>query len=193
MPARDAHAYAISSSVDSEVSTVNIRIAIGHAAALARGARTRLLWLGLLAISLVPVVPLVAQAATIIVNTTVDSLAPPAGACSLRAAIVAANTNTAVGGCPAGSATVTDTIVLPCGTYTLGIAGADEDANASGDLDIAGDLILTGAGARTTIIDGGGIDRVFEIRTGTVTISDVTIRGGALISAAASLSRPRAR
>ena len=158
---------------------MNVRIPPRHVSATTRGARSLLLGLGLLTMSLVPVVPLVAQATTIIVNTTVDSLTLPAGACSLRAAILAANTNTAVGGCLAGSATVTDTIILPCGTYTLSIAGANEDANATGDLDIAGDLIITGAGARTTIIDGSGIiDQVFEIRTGTVTISDMTITGG---------------
>src|SRR3989304_3589711 len=55
-----------------------------------------------------------------------------------------------------------DTIVIPAGTITLtGIAAAD--ANATGDLDLTKNLTLQGAGPGTTIIDGGGIDRVIEI------------------------------
>lgn len=56
-----------------------------------------------------------------------------------------------------------DTIVVPVGTYTLSIAGAGEDANASGDLDITANLTINGAGGATTIIDGAGLVRVFEV------------------------------
>jgi len=89
--------------------------------------------------------------------------------CSLREAVIAANAN-------AGA----DTITLPAGTYTLSIAGAGEAASQTGDLDITQSLTLTGAGSATTIIDGGAIDRVFEIIGGTTTvsISGVTIRNG---------------
>jgi len=58
------------------------------------------------------------------------------------------------------------TITVPAGTYTLAIAGQGENAAATGDLDIAANMTLTGAGATSTIIDGGGIDRVFEIMNG---------------------------
>jgi CSLREA domain-containing protein len=54
-------------------------------------------------------------AAAITVNTTDDELNAD-GDCSLREAIVAANTDTAVDACPAGSGA--DTINLPAGTYT---------------------------------------------------------------------------
>jgi len=72
-----------------------------------------------------------------------------------------------------------DTIVIPPGTITL-TGAADENENASGDLDIRKDLTIQGAGAGTTIIDGGGIDRVFHIFSfGTnVAISRLTIRNG---------------
>ena len=70
-----------------------------------------------------------------------------------------------------------DTIVIPAGTITL-TGAAGEDANASGDLDITKNLTLQGAGAGLTIIDGGGLDRVFEIFGVTVSISNVTIRNG---------------
>ena len=42
---------------------------------------------------------------------------------------------------------------------------ASENANVSGDLDIldGGDLTIQGNGNANTIIDGGAIDRVFDI------------------------------
>ena len=56
-----------------------------------------------------------AQATNITVTTTSDELNGD-GDCSLREAIVAANTNAAVDACPAG--TGADTITLPAGTFT---------------------------------------------------------------------------
>ncbi|MBK9131760.1 MAG: DUF11 domain-containing protein [Gammaproteobacteria bacterium] len=89
--------------------------------------------------------------------------------CTLRAAIQQANAWPG-----------TDSIVLPAGTYTLSIAGAGENAAASGDLDITDTLNLGGAGAAAAIIDGGGIDRVVDIAGGVaVRITGVTIRNGA--------------
>ena len=63
--------------------------------------------------------------ATIDVNTTSDTIADD-GFCSLREAVIAANTNTAsgasVGECAAGEAAPTvDVINIPAGTYTLTI------------------------------------------------------------------------
>ena len=86
---------------------------------------------------------------------------------SLREAVIAANNTSG-----------TDTIMLLTGNYML--AGAiGENAAASGDLDITDDLAIIGAGSATTIIDGGGNDRVFDVRSGaTVTISDLTIQNG---------------
>jgi hypothetical protein len=75
------------------------------------------------------------------------------------------------------AATPGDTIVIPPGTITL-TGPAGEHANASGDLDITKNLAIQGAGAGATIIDGGGIDKVFHILSGaTVAISDLTISG----------------
>src|SRR5262249_44553134 len=89
------------------------------------------------------------------------------GHISLRSAIMAAD---ARGG--------TNTIKLPSGTYALTIAGAGEDASATGDLDITSNITIKGAGSSKTIIDGNNLDRVFQIQRGTTTISDVTIRHG---------------
>ena len=119
------------------------------------------------------------HAAPITVNSAADVIADD-GVCTLREAITAANTDTALGAtpgeCPAGSGA--DTITVPAGTYTLSIPGADEDANASGDLDITADLTINGAGAAATIIDGAALDRVFHIAGVTVEISGATIQNG---------------
>jgi CSLREA domain-containing protein/LPXTG-motif cell wall-anchored protein len=120
-----------------------------------------------------------AQAATFTVNSTADAVdATPgngvcatAGAvCTLRAAIQEAN---ALAG--------DDIITVPAGTFTLTIAGTGEELAATGDLDIRSNITINGAGAGTSIIDGGALDRVFHIITGTstVNISSVTIRNGA--------------
>jgi CSLREA domain-containing protein len=121
-------------------------------------------------------------AATITVTTTVDELTDPGPGtgCSLREAIQAANTDTAFGGCPAGSGT--DVITLPAGIYILTIGGVD-DTNAGGDLDILTSLTINGAGLSNTIINGNGgvtTDRTINVLgTGAaVSISGVTIAGG---------------
>jgi CSLREA domain-containing protein len=124
--------------------------------------------------------PTAAHADTIIhVDTTDDELKSD-GDCSLREAIRAANSDTAVDACLAGSGA--DTIILPAGIYTLTIGGIVEYEAATGDLNITDDLTLIGAGASTTIVDGGALDRVFHIdRFGvgvTVEMSGMTIRNG---------------
>jgi predicted outer membrane repeat protein len=74
-----------------------------------------------------------------------------------------------------------DTINLPAGTFTLTLAGANEDLGATGDLDITKNLTITGAGAATTTINTAAAwdDRVFHVVTGiTFSISGATISGG---------------
>jgi CSLREA domain-containing protein len=125
-----------------------------------------------LLLALLPLASVHAEA-HIFVTTTEDELNPD-GECSLREAIQAANTDTAVDACGAGSEA--DIIDLPAGTYVLGIPGADEDGNATGDLDISSDMYIDGYGAAT--IDGAALDRVFHITSGTVSISGLTIQNG---------------
>ncbi|MCG3210703.1 MAG: hypothetical protein FOGNACKC_04334 [Anaerolineae bacterium] len=60
-------------------------------------------------------------------------------------------------------------------------AGANDNGNLSGDLDIYGDLIILGNGAGKTVVDGGANDRIFEIFGGSdVIIRGLTIRGGSV-------------
>jgi CSLREA domain-containing protein/uncharacterized repeat protein (TIGR01451 family) len=145
-----------------------------------RGKSSRFLVCGI-AVALLcwlPARPLMAAVFT--VDSTIDATdAVPgdglcddgAGVCTLRAAVMEANWLSGA-----------DIIDLPSGSYTLSLAGAAEDGAATGDLDVTGDLTLSGAGAGTTIIDGGALDTVIHIDPSqagvTVVMSDITIQSG---------------
>ncbi|WJH32737.1 hypothetical protein N6H14_20950 [Paenibacillus sp. CC-CFT747] len=129
------------------------------------------------------------SAATFTVNSFIDApdtttsdnqcLNTSLNQCTLRAAIMQANAQPGA-----------DTIILPAGTYTLMLAGMDEDESLSGDLDINSDITIIGSNgnregnASGTVIDGGKIDRVFDLNanldyTGfTITLEALTIRNG---------------
>lgn len=130
----------------------------------------------------------IAWAATITVNTTTDEYNGD-GDCSLREAIIAANTDTAVDACAAGSGV--DTIQLPSGIYSFApaLSGSDDDA-AKGDLDINDSLNLTGVGATAPVIDASLIDRVFHVGaqpgSPTLTLTRLVLRRGNPGSAAGS-------
>lgn len=121
------------------------------------------------------------QAAEISVTTTNDTVSDD-GHCSLREAITASYNNTASGvtdgECSAGS-TGADTIILVDGaTYTLS-GSSGENNNASGDLDIRGEVGITVNGGGTATIDGDGVDRVIEIQlNATVSFENITIQNG---------------
>ena len=115
------------------------------------------------------------QAANIAVDVTNDELNGDAD-CSLREAIQAANTDSAVSGCAAGSGA--DTITVPAGTYRLRRVGAGEDGNATGDLDVLQDVTILGAGGFLTVIDGNATDRVLHVLAGTVVVEDVVFQNG---------------
>lgn len=88
------------------------------------------------------------------------------GACSLREAIIAANTEAARGACAAGNGA--DTVTVPAGYYLLSIAGTNEDAARTGDLEPLDPdgLAISGAGARTTYVIADSPDRIFAVPPG---------------------------
>ncbi len=117
-----------------------------------------------------------ARATTFTVTTIADTADGVCDAhCSLREAIIAANANIAT----------VDTITIPAGTFTLTRGGLNEGAASTGDLDILNNLtFINGAGPNSTIIDGGNIDRVFEVFLGkTVQMTGLTIQNGHLDAA----------
>ena len=121
------------------------------------------------------------------VNTTLDSTdTNPGNAqcrnvdtfCSLRAAIQEAN---ALGG--------PDTITLGAHSYqvttvqSVPLGFDEEDAAASGDLDVTSEITIIGANADATVIEGGGdgtrADRVFHVLPGgDLTLRQLTVRDG---------------
>lgn len=122
-----------------------------------------------------------ARGGTISVTTTFDQR-DGGGPCSLREAVDTANSDVDSGGCADVSPAAADRIVLPGGDHHLTRSGSPENANASGDLDVAGDVTIAGPGAALSGIDGNGArtgDRVLYVQSGTLTISGVTIYGGA--------------
>ncbi len=91
--------------------------------------------------------------------------------CSLREAIIAANAYP-------GS----NTTNLPAGTYTLSLAGSNEDGATTGDLDVTDDLTLAGVTSATTVVATRGAafgDRVFQVMPSvTMTATNITVTGG---------------
>lgn len=115
----------------------------------------------------------------ITVTTSADTIADD-GQCSLREAIIAANTNGAYGGCASGGGA--DTIIFGPAFSSptmidLTATGANEDAALTGDLDILESLTISGTGALT--IDGLNSDRVFDVRPGaSLVVTGLAVRNG---------------
>jgi CSLREA domain-containing protein len=109
------------------------------------------------------------------VNTTTDATdtnpgdgrcLTAAGRCSLRAAVQEAN------------AIEVQTVVelSPSTRYRLTLTGTDEDASATGDLDVTGSYLrFKGRGAT---LDAASIDRVLDHHAGFLQVDDLTITGG---------------
>jgi CSLREA domain-containing protein len=110
-----------------------------------------------------------AHAATLSVNSTADEVAND-GACTLREAIIAANTDAASGGCPAGSgADVID----------MGVEGTVALTRELPELDSNIEIDGPGADRFTVRRATGGDYRVFYVRSGsTISITGITVSGG---------------
>jgi CSLREA domain-containing protein len=140
-----------------------------------------------------------ANAATIAVNSKADMRADD-GFCTLREAIIAANTNSpsgpSEGECQAGNPLPQPDIILLFNAsgspdlFTLSLAGRDEDGAATGDLDITESVSIRGQSIGETIVQAGtttanGIDRVFDVVQGSAAIAvafeNLTIRHGLAI------------
>ncbi len=118
-------------------------------------------------------------AATVIQVSTVSDAIATDNRCTLREAVIAANTDTQVDTCPAGSGA--DTIVLFfTSDHVIDQAGIDEDMSLTGDFDIRSDVTIRpqDPGAFVTI-DAQGMDRVFEVFDGAdLTLERIEVRGG---------------
>jgi CSLREA domain-containing protein len=146
----------------------------------------------LLSILVLPVLlfmPGLARAASITVNTTSDVVNAADGQCSLREAVIAANTNTAsgivVGECAAGVDGSSDIIYLANGaTYPLTIAGSGEEGSLTGDLDVSDNVAITDITIRalsdgSATIDANGLgDRTLHLHGASIQLLDISLSGG---------------
>jgi CSLREA domain-containing protein len=124
-----------------------------------------------------------ATADSIVVTTTEDQFGTNPAECSLREAIQAINIHHSFDGCMFDSAWTVYSITLASGTYSITRDGVDDD-NTLGDFDILPDyrniIFITGIPGMT-ILDGGGLDRVLDLKYGeesNVVLYDLIIRNG---------------
>ena len=110
--------------------------------------------------ALEPLDPRLLLSTTYVVNTLNDVSLPDDNFLSLREAVTAANTNVDA-----------DAI-----TFAPGLTGTIKLTD--GQLDILGDLTITGPGAKRLAISGNGISRVFNIENFAVSISNLAIVDG---------------
>lgn len=122
-----------------------------------------------------------AHGTEILVGTISDGIGVD-GRCTLREAVSAANTDTAVNECPAGSGA--DTILLFfTSDHEITLAGSNEDQNQTGDFDVRDDVTIRPADEGiTVVIDAAGLDRVFEVFDGAdLTLERIEVRDGDVV------------
>lgn len=118
------------------------------------------------------------HAAVIVVSTTSDRFGND-NRCTLREAVMSANTDTSVGDCQRG--TGDDIIELHfTSPHMLQLAGADEDSNQSGDLDVRWNTVIRPADPNVIVeINAAGLDRVFNVfDAGKLTLERIRVTGG---------------
>lgn len=136
---------------------------------------------------------------TFFVNSTSDVIGND-GVCTLREAVIAANTNTPSGNmsgeCPRGLDSQTDIIILLAGNvYSLTTDRTNSDTAADGDLDISDnpsalDLVIRveGDGKATISQDAALVDdRVLENHEATVRIENLILTGGSNVGGGGGL------
>lgn len=117
-------------------------------------------------VGVLPVAQVAAAGAVITVTTTDDTIADD-GHCSLREALVAAQTNKAYHGCPAGSSTGVDTITMWASGQAYSVASAYTPLTGAVTIDGRGGYFyLSPAAANFFVVNGG-----------TTTLKNMTLTG----------------
>jgi CSLREA domain-containing protein len=135
----------------------------------------------LLSLLVAAAVPHSVNAVTINVNTFEDEVNTD-GDCSLREAIVAANTNTRIDACTTGSSSDGDIITLAPGTYMLRTIDNDNDG-PNGLPSITSIISIRVASGGNAVIERPTLDslafRIFHVGVaGSLGLTNITIRGG---------------
>jgi CSLREA domain-containing protein len=128
-----------------------------------------------------------AHGATIVVNSTADAADP--GNCTLREAIIAANTNTPVGACTAGSPyPAVDTISVAFSRFVCLSSGCTIVLQSPLPT-ITEDVIITGGTglfSGLVTINGANAFRVFDVQGNDVTIAHLALVNGNAVGLATS-------
>ncbi len=119
-----------------------------------------------------------------VVTTVADGLDPNDGGVSLREAFNSANAK------DVNQVPINGTVWLPPWRHRLTRidnpdTAADNDVAGDVDLTVTGNVEIVGAGAGLTVIDASGLgERIFDVRSGLLDISRVTLTGGDTTSGA---------
>ena len=114
---------------------------------------------------------------------------PVGGSCTLVDAITAANTDTATGGCPAGSGA--DTIVLPVGSTQTLTSVNNSTYGPTGLPVISSVMTIVGQGSTITRASGAPEFRLLAVSsTGDLTLQETTVSGGSVVVAVAAAACP---
>ena len=127
-----------------------------------------------LALAITQTIALPLQAATITVDSISDT--PAANICSLRSAIIAANTNAPVDGCVAGDVSGSDTIDLSGlpNNSTITLNGNELPT-------VTTTISLNGPGQDNLTISGNNSSRIISVRNGgDLTVSSMTLSNGSV-------------
>jgi hypothetical protein len=118
-----------------------------------------------------------------------DSLAgaPTINHCTLRKAVINSNDDAATyPQCAAGSGADVIEFLFP-GAITFALAGINEEAGLTGDLDVTSNITVVGH-PDGTVIDGADLDRIFDVKPGaTLTLQNIHLRNATALGSAGAI------
>ncbi len=118
------------------------------------------------------------HATTIFVTSATDSFSLGDG-CSVREALLNADTDSKSGSGECARGSGADIIVLPPQTINVQGSAAEEDDPRLGDMDITSDITFVGGGAQLSLLEADYGGRIFDVHAGGVlTVRGMTLQRG---------------
>lgn len=118
-----------------------------------------------------------ASAETILVTSSSDAINIGDG-CTLREALINANTDSKQGSVECAKGSGIDTIVLP--PFYISVSSSmDEESNAAlGDLDVLESVVVIGSGQQDSRLNAQKTGRLFDVLAGTLTLRGIQLENG---------------
>lgn len=118
------------------------------------------------------------HATTIFVTSAADSISLGDG-CSVREALINANTDSKSGSVECARGSGADVIVLPPQTINVQGSAVEEDDPLVGDLDVTSDITFIGGGAQFSLLEANYAGRIFDVHAGAVlAVRGMTLQRG---------------